>query len=194
MLPAPKALPVIFSNSFRHLRGKAEVFGFWGMRSRLPADGLRGSKARRILSGVAASLLCLWTGLVPAWSNVEAATLRITNDHGGNIGEYWARYMAIRDSGEQVVIDGPCASACTMVLGIIPRDRLCVTPRAVLGFHAAFRPGFLGAKVINEPATRTLMGLYPDSVQRWIARNGGLGWQTIYLSGPELLAMYPTCH
>ena len=48
--------------------------------------------------------------------------------------------VALRSSGERVVIDGPCLSACTMVLGVIPRDRICVTPRARLGFHAAWHP------------------------------------------------------
>ena len=31
-----------------------------------------------------------------------------------------------------------CASACTIVLGAVPRDRICLTPNASLGFHAAY--------------------------------------------------------
>jgi hypothetical protein len=37
------------------------------------------------------------------------------------------------------------------------------------------------------------MGFYPPAVRQWIARNGGLGVGTIYLSGAALLAMYPHC-
>ncbi len=122
-----------------------------------------------------------------------AATVRITQDEGGNIGAYWSRYMALRDTGDQIIIDGACSSACTLVLGIVPYDRICVTPRAVLGFHAAWRPGFLGLRTVNEPATRTLWSYYPVPVQQWIARNGGLGIGTIYLSGPELFAIYRQC-
>jgi hypothetical protein len=122
-----------------------------------------------------------------------AATVRITDDDGGKIGIYWSRDMALRNSGEDVVIDGKCYSACTMVLGIVPQDRICVTAKAVLGFHAAWRPGFLGFQAINDPATRTLWNLYPIPIQQWIARNGGLGLQMIYLSGPELFAMYRQC-
>jgi hypothetical protein len=59
-------------------------------------------------------------------------------------------------TGEQIVIDGTCSSACTLVLGIVPHDRICVTSNAVLGFHAAWRPGFLGVAVINNPGTQTL--------------------------------------
>ena len=121
------------------------------------------------------------------------ATVRIANDRGGNIGEYWSRFTALRDAKEQVIIDGICSSACTMVLGIVPRDRICVTDNAMLGFHAAYRPGFLGMRIVNEPATRTLMGIYPDAIRQWLARNGGLGSETIYLSGPELFALYRKC-
>ena len=122
-----------------------------------------------------------------------SAAVRIKDDRGGNIGIYWSRYTALRDSGQQVVIDGLCSSACTLVVGIVPHDRICVTRNALLGFHAAWRPGFLGIKVINEPATRTLMSFYPDPIRQWIARNGGLGPETIYLGAPELMAMYREC-
>jgi hypothetical protein len=121
------------------------------------------------------------------------AVVRITDDRGGNIGVYWSRYMALRNTGEQVVIDGLCSSACTLVLGIVPYNRICVTPNAVLGFHAAWRPGFLGFRTINDPATQTLWNYYPISIRQWIAGNGGLGQTTIYLSGPELFAMYRQC-
>jgi hypothetical protein len=128
-----------------------------------------------------------------ALAQTGAASIRITDDRGGNIGQYWSRYVALRDAGERVVIDGTCTSACTMVLGIVPYDRICVTANAVLGFHAAWRPGFLGFKIINEPATQTLWRLYPPAIRQWIARNGGLGTDMKYLSGSELLAIYREC-
>lgn len=126
-------------------------------------------------------------------AETAAAVVRITDDRGGNIGAYWSRYSALRDAGEQIVIDGICSSACTLVLGLVPHDRICVTPNAVLGFHAAWRPGFLGFEVINDPGTRTLWNIYPIPIRQWISRNGGLGLATIYLSGPELLGMYRQC-
>jgi hypothetical protein len=33
-----------------------------------------------------------------------------------------------------VIIDGFCASACTIVLGTVPHDRICVTPAPGLDF------------------------------------------------------------
>ena len=143
---------------------------------------------------VFALAICLASILVTGIPTIAAAVVRIKDDPGGNIGVYWSRYTAIRDAREQVVIDGTCSSACTMVLGIVPYDRICVTRQAQLGFHAAWRPGFLGFRVTNEPATRTLWSFYPEPVRQWIARNGGLGTETIYLYGPELLAMYRECH
>src|SRR5262249_22955713 len=66
------------------------------------------------------------------------AQIRITRDMGGVMEAYIKRFQGWRDSGQQVWIDGTCLSACTLVLGIIPPNRICVTPRAVLGFHAAW--------------------------------------------------------
>lgn len=146
-----------------------------------------------LLRASMAVLFFLFAYFAPALPQAAAASVRIADDGGGNIGQYWARYMAIRDSGEQVVIDGTCSSACTMVLGIVPHNRICVTPHAVLGFHAAWRPGFLGLPVINAPATRTLLSFYPNPIRQWVARNGGLGPDMMYLSGPELFAMYREC-
>ena len=139
---------------------------------------------------IAISIAALIAAAVP---KSAAAVVRITDDRGGNIGVYWSRYTAIRDSKDQVIIDGTCSSACTLVLGIVPARRICVTRNARLGFHAAWRPGFLGLRVINEPANRTLMSFYPVPIRQWIARNGGLGTQMIYLSGPDLMALYREC-
>jgi hypothetical protein len=122
-----------------------------------------------------------------------SATMRISEDRGGQLGPYLQRLAALRSSGEQVVIDGRCLSACTMVLGVIPRDHICVTPRAQLGFHAAWRPDETGRQVTSLEGTQLLMDNYPQQVREWIARRGGLSPRMVYLSGGELASMYPTC-
>ena len=161
-----------------------------GNRLLTSSRGSRGCFRLRRLLGAAVVLAPI---AYMAAANPAAATVRIADDRGGNIGEYWSRFTALRDAKEQIIIDGICSSACTMVLGIVPRDRICVTENATLGFHAAYRPGFLGSRIVNEPATRTLMSIYPDAIRQWLARNGGLGTETIYLSGPELFALYRKC-
>jgi len=117
---------------------------------------------------------------------------RILDDSGGRIGNYLTRYEALRKSGRRVAIDGTCASACTLLLGVIPRDRICVTPRPVLAFHAAWDLSLAGLQT-NAAGTKYLWSHYPDGVRRWIARHGGLRSQTIYLSGRELAAMFSSC-
>ena len=126
-------------------------------------------------------------------STSTSAAVRIVSDYGGQIGPYLEQFAALRHSGEQVIIDGPCLSACTMVLGVIPRDRICVTPRARLGFHAAWNPGDGGAPVRSNGGTQLLMEIYPQHVRQWIARRGGLKQHMVYLSGRELASMYRTC-
>jgi hypothetical protein len=93
-----------------------------------------------------------------------------------------------------VIIDGFCASACTIVLGSVPHDRICVTSRAKLGFHAAWNPGSGGRKITDPDATQTLYSMYPFDVRRWIDQRGGLSPRMIFLSGRELVAMYRPCY
>ncbi len=104
------------------------------------------------------------------------ADLRITRDFGGYVEEYKAKYQRIRETGERVIIDGICNSACTLVLGIVPLQRICVTPRASLGFHQAYfdKRWTAGVKVTSIAGTAELMSVYPNPVKDWIARQGGL--------------------
>ena len=122
-----------------------------------------------------------------------AADVRIGHDAGGQIGPYLERLVALRNSGERVIIDGPCLSACTMVLGVIPRERICMTGRARLGFHAAWHPAGNGQQVASYGGTQLLMQVYPRKVRSWISRKGGLSGRMMYLQGRELAQMYPTC-
>jgi len=122
------------------------------------------------------------------------AAVRITEDRGGRIGAYVDKYKGLRSSGETVIIDGSCVSACTIVLGSVPPDKICVTPRARLGFHAAWNPGSKGREITDTEATQNLYSMYPSEVRRWIDERGGLSRRMIFLSGRELAAMYRPCH
>jgi hypothetical protein len=136
---------------------------------------------------ISAALFLVMIGMASAFAHV-----RIHDDRGGQIGAYLARYHALRVSGERVEIDGTCASACTMLLGIIPRDRICVTSRATFAFHAAWDPAPEG-HAASKAGTRILWSNYPPDVREWIVRHGGLQSRMIYLQGPELLEMFPIC-
>ena len=104
------------------------------------------------------------------------ADLRITRDHGGYVEEYKAKYQRIAKTGERVVIDGICNSACTLVFGIVPLNKVCVTPRASVGFHQAYydKAFTFGIKVTSNEGTSDLMSYYSEPIKQWLARNGGL--------------------
>ena len=84
-----------------------------------------------VLGGIVVATVLAVAAMLPA-----SADVRIRSSPGGAVEAYLAAFARVRQSGQRVVIDGPCLSACTLVLSTIPRNRICVTRRAVLGFHA----------------------------------------------------------
>src|SRR5512147_2424976 len=123
-----------------------------------------------------------------------SATVIIRDDIGGKVRDYATHFEQVRDSGEPVVIAGTCISACTMVLGLVPSDRICATPNAVLGFHAAWMFDDSGKRVVSASGTQDLMETYPASVRAWIARHGGLTRKMMYLRGRDLAAIVAPCN
>jgi hypothetical protein len=135
-----------------------------------------------------ALLFCV-TSLAPA-----AAELRIEASSGGYVLDYIDLFSRVRQSGDRVVIDGPCLSACTLVLSTIPRNRICVTRRAVLGFHA---PRLVdretGRSYAVRNVTRAVIDTYPPEIRAWIKKHGGLKQRLILLRGRELARFYHRC-
>jgi hypothetical protein len=121
------------------------------------------------------------------------ATIVISSDRGGLVSDYAARFLSARDSGEQVVIDGACLSACTLVVGLVKRDKVCATPNAVLGFHSAWRPMGRGKRVNSPVASEAMLNVYPAELRKWIVHRGGLGSKMIFLHGHELAEIVPSC-
>jgi hypothetical protein len=82
-------------------------------------QGKKGSRGRDSvvkLSTLISALLILVSigtlGINFAW-----ATVRIRDDPGGRIDKYLERFTKLRDSHEQIIVDGTCNSACTLLLG-----------------------------------------------------------------------------
>jgi len=121
------------------------------------------------------------------------AEVRILSSPGGQVGPFLDLFEKVRDSGERVVIDGPCLSACTLVLSMVPSERICVTRRAVLGFHAARSVDRRGRIYAEPEASQLVLDAYPDPVRVWIIQHGGLGSRLLLLRGRELAAMYRSC-
>ena len=121
------------------------------------------------------------------------AEVRILASPGGQVGPFLDLFDRVRASGERVVIDGPCLSACTLVLMTVPEERICVTRRAVLGFHAARSIDGRGRTYAEPEASRAVLESYPEPVRDWISRRGGLTSRMLLLRGRELAAIYPRC-
>jgi hypothetical protein len=142
----------------------------------------------KFVTGLLAAVLLL------AGVGASHAVVRIGEDRGGRIGTYVDKYQGLRSSGETVIIDGLCASACTIILGAVAHDKICVTSHATLGFHAAWDLGANGRAVTNPEATQMLYSMYPSAVKHWIAQRGGLTPRMIFLHGRELTSMYRPCY
>lgn len=121
------------------------------------------------------------------------ADVRILSSPGGQIGPFLDLFEVVSASGQRVIIDGPCLSACTLVLAIVPPKRICVTRRAVLGFHAASSSDWRGRRILEAEASQAVLAAYPPAVQRWIRRQGGLSSRMLLLRGRELATMYRRC-
>jgi hypothetical protein len=121
------------------------------------------------------------------------ADVRILSSPGGQVGPFLDLFEQVRNSGERVVIDGPCLSACTLVLSLVPSDRICVTRRAILGFHAARSIDRRGRLYAEPEASEVVLEAYPAPVRDWIRRRGGLSSRLLLLRGRELAAIYPSC-
>ena len=113
----------------------------------------------KLVTGLLAAVLLL------AGVGASHAVVRIADDRGGRIGTYVDKYQDLRTSGETVIIDGLCASACTIVLGAVPTTRSASPRTPISGFHAAWDFGENGRAVTNPEATQMLYSMYPSAVQ-----------------------------
>ena len=134
------------------------------------------------------AVLFLLVSFMPA-----SADVRIEASPGGEASSFIEFFEQLRQSRERVVIDGPCFSACTLVLIIMPRNRICVTQRAVFGFHAAKAIDQYGREYPAPEVTRVVAAAYPAPIRNWIKLHGGLTRAPIFLGGRELAGMYPRC-
>jgi hypothetical protein len=144
----------------------------------------------RILPCKAIWLVIMCCTLIASQAHAE---IRILASPGGQVGPFLDLFERVRASGERVIIDGPCLSACTLVLSLVPNDRICVTRRAVLGFHGARSVDPRGRIYAEPEASKLVLQAYPAGVRDWIIRRGGLTSRVLLLRGRELAALYPVC-
>ena len=126
-------------------------------------------------------LLGLLLSLIPLPTAAE--TIEVNDDHGGSVANYNARWQANAARGVDVRIVGPCQSACTVLLGNIPRNKICVTPAASFGFHTAKLP----------QATATLWNAYGADIKGWINARGGLAADFKWMRAPDTYKYFKRC-
>lgn len=112
-----------------------------------------------------------------------AETIDVSDNHGGRVAEYDARWAALKQRGVSVRIVGPCQSACTVLLRHIPRGRICVMPEASFGFHLARLP----------QATATMWSGYGGDIRAWINARGGLTNEFIWMRAPDIYRFFKKC-
>ena len=113
----------------------------------------------------------------------SAETIIVSDNHGGSVAKYNQRWAGLAARGVSVKVVGPCQSACTVLLGHIPRSKICVTPNASFGFHLA--------KLAS--ATETLRELYPSDIKGWINAHGGLRKDFIWMRAPDVYRYFKRC-
>jgi hypothetical protein len=126
---------------------------------------------------------------IPSFS--DTVTIRDI-DPGGDISTYARWYQRWNESGDKLVIDGVCISACTLFLEYVGEklsDRVCVTSRSLIGLHQASLDGR------SDGVFTTIMVklVYPQWVQKWIVDNGGLTPEIKLMTPEDMKGHVPLC-
>jgi hypothetical protein len=117
----------------------------------------------------------------------QAKTINISDNHGGSVAQYEARWAELARLGVSVRVVGPCKSACTLLMAHIPRSRICVTPEASFGFHLANSAG--GAAL----AERAYSSSSVSDLKAWFAAHGGLTHDFMWMSAPDTYSYFRKC-
>jgi hypothetical protein len=116
----------------------------------------------RIVTAVSIAIFA--AAMVPA---AYAEKVYYLHDPGGNITEHYYTYSQVNAAYDRVVIDGQCKSACTMVLGIVPLNKICIAPSGYFMFHAAHNRD----RSFNPQLTQQMMAAYAPVVRDWVLRH-----------------------
>lgn len=124
------------------------------------------------------------------------ATIVITEDPGGIVDEYVLRWETVRAAADRVVVAGPCASACTTMLGIVPDANICATKQGVFLFHSAVEmiPGQPKTARFSPAGTAELWQAYPERVRAMLRQRGWHGQEhpgLVAIRGDDIVQACP---
>jgi len=127
------------------------------------------------------------------------ADVVIRNDLGGVLQVYDAKYRGMAARGEKIVIDGDCASGCTIILGLVPRANVCITARARFGFHRSrqlltyFQDTPIWIPTSPQRQAEIDATYYDVQVRAWIAAHGPQTEEPTWMTAAELSQIYQWC-
>jgi hypothetical protein len=128
-----------------------------------------------------------WVGMFTmAWlvpGSAAPRTIDISDKHGGSVAAYSQRWKHLAAEGVHVRIVGACQSACTVLLGYIPREHICVMPAARFGFHLAHKPEMQAV----------LWHAYAPDIRSWINSHGGLAPSFKWMGAPDTYRYFHRC-
>jgi hypothetical protein len=123
-------------------------------------------------------LLCLGVAEIVGWSAKfgqalegigDGSPLVIEFSPGGSVQDFRLKALQLKHDRTPVIVDGECASACTLLVDI-DRDNVCLTTNAIFGFHkAALRDPLTGTVLFTSDLFYETPGL-----NAYIKARGGL--------------------
>jgi hypothetical protein len=148
------------------------------LREHVPGSGAElNEAAMRVWRFLLATIFCLVAFAA------RAETIDIKDDRGGFVFLYLMKWQKLALQHPDVRISGVCLSACTVLLGYVPRKNICMTDKGVLGFHLA----------TMSFATQQLLEVYPEDIKKWIDKNGGLTYNVMWMQAPETYHYFQKC-
>jgi hypothetical protein len=118
---------------------------------------------------LAAAILAILSSVTAGVADAEKI-YTVRDEPGGSVIDHWVKYAEVNKAYDRVVIDGRCKSSCTMLLGIVPLDKICITPRGYFMFHAAHNSD----RSFNARETGTMMNVYAPPVRDWVIQHHAL--------------------
>lgn len=110
--------------------------------------------------------------MTPSSAKDGERVYRIRNGVGGKIARHYEKFSWVNREFDRVEIIGLCKSACTMILGIVPLNRICIYPGARIGFHAAY--GREGRGIISAKKTAEMASAWDPRVYKWVMEKHAL--------------------
>jgi hypothetical protein len=121
-------------------------------------------------------------------------TVVIKFGNGGRVDEHRQRFADYRLTKTKVEIRGPCYSACTLILGYVAVENICIAEGTFMAFHAIRTAENRRLDYDTWQAYNSM----PPEIRWWIDDNGGHenlplnGYWTLY--DRQMWAMgYPKC-